>query len=99
MLAAQQLVKKNEALMTQIQSLRSRLQTVMTKSDSPEQRKEPSLIERELQRTSLPANQKQEAISMTVKKHPNNNRKLLNITNHQQGTPTIDHVLSGFENR
>jgi hypothetical protein len=55
MLAAQQLVKKNEALMTQIQSLRSRLQTVMTKSDSPEQRKEPSLIERELQRTSLPA--------------------------------------------
>jgi hypothetical protein len=36
---------------------------------------------------------------MTVKKHPINNRKLLNITNDQQGTPTIDHVLSGFENR
>ena len=48
MLAAQDLVKKNEALMTQIQSLRSRLQTVMTKNDSPEPRKEPSLIEREL---------------------------------------------------
>ena len=55
MIAAKQLVKKNEALMTQIQSLRSRLQTVMSKSDFSEPRKELSLIERELQRTSLPA--------------------------------------------
>ena len=36
---------------------------------------------------------------MTIKKHPINNRKLLNITNDQQSTPTIDHVLSEFENR
>jgi len=90
MIAAQQLVKKNEALMTQIQSLRMRLQTVMSKNDSPEPRKEPSLIERELQRTSLPPNLKQEAISMTVKKHPINNRKLLNIMNDNQSTPTVD---------
>jgi hypothetical protein len=71
----------------------------MTKNDSPEPRKEPSLIERELQRTSLPGHLKQEAISMTVKKHPINNRKLLNITNDHQSTTTLDHVLSGFENR
>lgn len=36
---------------------------------------------------------------MTVKKHPRNNRKLLNITKDHQSTPTVDQVLSGFENR
>lgn len=77
--------------MNQIQMLRSRLHTVMSKGKEDQSpKKEPLIIEQELKRTTDPL------ILSTVKKHPAKNRKLLNIT---ETSPEPEKLLSGFESR